>query len=133
MSTDSSLSLQVVPELLAPAGSYDALKSAIANGADAIYLGLKENNARMGAENFDFETLKNAVSYAHSYGVKVFLTLNTLLTSNQLDAAAYNALYAAKLGVDSLICQDIGLATRLLTHRQNILKTCPLRYTPVPK
>lgn len=126
MSTDSSLSLQVVPELLAPAGSYDALKSAIANGADAVYLGLKENNARMGAENFDFETLKNAVSYAHSYGVKVFLTLNTLLTSNQLDAAAYNALYAAKLGVDSLICQDIGLATRLLTHRQKHPEDLPL-------
>lgn len=117
MNTNSFHPLQSVPELLSPAGSYDALKSAVANGADAVYVGLKVNNARMGAENFDFDTLKNAVSYAHSYGVKVFLTLNTLLSSDQLDFAVENALRAAALGVDSLICQDMGLSTRLLSHR----------------
>ena len=118
MNANSFHPAKAIPELLSPAGSYDALKSAVANGADAVYLGLKANNARMGAENFDFDILKDAVSYAHSYGVKVFLTLNTLLPTSGLDYACENALQAASLGVDSLICQDMGLASRLLNHRK---------------
>lgn len=118
MNANSFHPARAIPELLSPAGSYDALKSAVANGADAVYLGLKANNARMGAENFDFDILKDAVSYAHSYGVKVFLTLNTLLPTSGLDYACENALQAASLGVDSLICQDMGLASRLLNHRK---------------
>ena len=75
-------------ELLAPAGSMEALTAAVQNGADAVYLGLGDFNARRNAKNFTEADLAPAVSYCHLRGVKVYLTLNTLLTDRELPAAA---------------------------------------------
>ncbi|HJK34120.1 MAG TPA: hypothetical protein O0W92_00415 [Methanocorpusculum sp.] len=71
-----------VPELLAPAGSPEALKAAVAAGADAVYLGGKSFGARRYAANFDREELGQAVLYAHKNGVKVYVTVNTLATDS---------------------------------------------------
>lgn len=72
------------PELLAPAGSFACLKAAVQSGADAVYLGLKTGSARMGAENFTFEELEQALRYAHIRGVRVYLALNTLFLKKRL-------------------------------------------------
>ena len=71
------------PELLAPAGSFDCLKAAVQNGADAVYVGLKTGSARMGAENFSLSELKDAIEYAHIRGVRVYLALNTLIYDDE--------------------------------------------------
>ena len=75
-----------LPELLSPAGSYEALLAAVDAGADAVYLGGKCFNARAYAHNFDDETLARAVAYAHLRGVKVYVTLNTLIYDRELPA-----------------------------------------------
>ena len=73
------------PEVLAPAGSFDALVAAVRSGADAVYLGAGKFNARQGAVNFDSaNALTEAVEYCHVRGVKVYLTLNTLVADNEL-------------------------------------------------
>lgn len=105
------------PELLAPAGSFDCLKAAIQNGADAVYLGLKTGSARMGADNFSFDELKEALSYAHIRGVKVYLALNTLISDNEFATAYSMAQKADSLGIDALILQDLGLATKILKNK----------------
>ncbi len=109
----------ILPELLAPAGSFECLKAAVQNGADAVYLGLKKGSARMGAENFTFEQLKQAIQYSHIYGVKVYLALNTLFNRNELSSAYDDAKKAAELGIDAIIIQDIGLAEKIFTSRHN--------------
>ena len=96
-------------ELLAPAGSMDSLIAAINNGADAIYLGGSKFSARAYASNFDNETMMRAVDYAHSYGVKVYVTMNTLLKQNELKEALKYVGYLYEIGVDALIIQDTGL------------------------
>ena len=96
-------------ELLAPAGSMDSLIAAINNGADAIYLGGSKFSARAYASNFDNETMMKAVDYAHSYGVKVYVTMNTLLKQNELKEALKYVGYLYEIGVDALIIQDTGL------------------------
>jgi putative protease len=68
-----------IPELLAPAGGYEQLRAAVENGADAVYMGGKLFNARMNAKNFDEEELIKAVEYAHMRGVKLYMTMNTLI------------------------------------------------------
>ena len=75
-------------ELLSPAGSPEALLAAVQNGADAVYMGLGSFNARRSARNFTDDTFPQAVDYCHRHGVKVYLTLNTLLTDRELPAAA---------------------------------------------
>ena len=75
------------PELLAPAGSPEALRAAVENGADAIYLGWGDFNARRNAKNFDDGEFSAAILYCHERGVKVYLTLNTLLTDRELPRA----------------------------------------------
>ena len=75
-------------ELLAPAGSREALLAAVQNGADAVYMGLGSFNARRGARNFTDEDFAHAVEYCHLHGVRVYLTLNTLLTDRELPEAA---------------------------------------------
>ncbi|MBR3918227.1 MAG: U32 family peptidase [Clostridia bacterium] len=105
------------PELLAPAGSFDCLKAAVQNGADAVYLGLKTGSARMGAENFTFEELAEAVYYAHIRGVRVYLALNTLIFDEEFDTYYETAKKAASLGVDALILQDLGLAAKIIKHK----------------
>ena len=96
-------------ELLCPAGSFDALRAAVCNGADAVYLGVEGFNARRGARNFTLQELPEAVRYCHIRGVKVHLTLNTLVGDRELPAAAQTIAAAAKAGVDAFIVQDLGM------------------------
>ena len=96
-------------ELLAPAGHWEAMVAAVQNGADAVYLGVGDYNARRGARNFSEEELLAAVSYCHLRGVKVHLTLNTLLSDRELPAALDTLEKANRWGVDSVILQDWGL------------------------
>ena len=104
-------------ELLAPAGSMEAVTAAVQNGADAVYFGYGDFNARRGARNFTREEAAAAVSYCHLRGCKVNLTLNTLLTDRELPAAAEVAAHASGIGVDAVIVQDLG-AVRML--RQSV-------------
>ena len=103
----------MLPELLAPAGGMEALKSAVQHGADAVYLGLTEYSARKSAENFTIDTLEEAVSYCHLRGVSVYLTLNTLMTEDDLSRSIKLGEAACKKGVDAIIVQDLGLASAL--------------------
>ena len=100
--------LHKLPELLCPAGSAEALDAAIEGGADAVYLGGSAMNARLRAGNFSPEELRAAVRKAHAYGVKVYLTLNTLVTDKELPAFTEAALDASRAGVDALITADPG-------------------------
>ena len=97
------------PELLAPAGSPEALRAAVQNGADAVYLGWGAFNARRGAKNFSDEEFAAALAYCHERGVRVFLTLNTLVTDRELPQALETAVQAGRLGVDAVLVQDWGL------------------------
>ena len=100
-------------ELLAPAGSPEAVRAAVAGGADAVYLGYGDFNARRNAKNFSRDELGAAISYCHLHGVKVYLTLNTLLTDRELPVAAEVAGGASRLGVDAVLVQDMGVARML--------------------
>ena len=100
-------------ELLAPAGSPEAVTAAIQAGADAVYLGYGDFNARRNAKNFSLEELASAVSYCHVRGAKVYLTLNTLVTDRELPAAAQVAAQAAEVGVDAVLIQDLGILRML--------------------
>lgn len=97
-------------EILAPAGNMDALVAAVRCGANAVYLGMPELNARRNAGNFDTEELNNAVAYCHSRNVKVYLTANTLVADGEMDSAYATIGTAMSAGVDGFIVQDIGLA-----------------------
>ena len=97
------------PELLAPAGGWDCLKAAVANGADAVFFGLPRFNARLRADNFTEEELPEVVSFCHRHGVKAYVTLNTLVFTEELDDAAEYLRLLNRSGVDALIVQDIGL------------------------
>ncbi|MBE7064970.1 MAG: U32 family peptidase [Ruminococcaceae bacterium] len=101
------------PEILSPAGGVNSFKAAAQAGADAVYIGLPKYNARISADNFTFETLAECVFYAHIRGVKVYITLNTLISDSEIDDAVEMALRADALGVDAFIVQDIGIAKRL--------------------
>ena len=96
-------------ELLAPAGSREALAAAVQNGADAVYMGLGSFNARRSARNFTDEDFADAVAYCHLHGVRVYLTLNTLLTDRELPEAAEALRKASAWGVDAVLVQDWGL------------------------
>ncbi len=103
-----------LPELLCPAGSPDALRAAIEGGADAVYLGGGSFHARMNADNFGTEqALADAVALAHFWGVKVYVTLNTMIYDREIDAALAQAEQAARAGADGLIVADLGLAALL--------------------
>jgi len=97
-------------ELLAPAGSFEALKAAVENGADAVYLGGKLFNARASAANFETEELKKAVAYAHERRVKIYITVNILVADSEFSQLADYLYELSSLQVDALIVQDIGVA-----------------------
>ena len=97
-------------ELLAPAGSMEALRAAVQNGADAVYLGSGLFNARQGAKNFTVQTLTEAVKYCHIRGVQVHLTLNTLVSDRELSEVCTLIRQAANAGVDAFIVQDLAVA-----------------------
>ena len=96
-------------ELLSPAGSMEALRAAVQNGANAVYLGYDAFNARMGARNFSVDELQEAIVYCHVRGVQVHLTLNTLVSDREMARAAEVIRTAAVLGVDAFIVQDLGV------------------------
>ena len=96
-------------ELLAPAGSMEALRAAVQNGADAVYLGCGTFNARQSAKNFTPQALTEAVKYCHVRGVAVHLTLNTLVSDKETPEAAALIRHAAESGVDAFIVQDWGV------------------------
>ena len=101
-------------ELLAPVGSFDALKAAVQNGANAVYLGGKDFSARASANNFDREELIEAVKYAHIRDVRVFVTTNTLIKQNEIEDFVEYAKFLYDIDVDALIMQDIGVV--MLIH-----------------
>ena len=98
-------------ELLAPVGSFEALKAAVQNGANAVYLGGKDFSARASANNFDREELKEAVRYAHIRNVQVFVTANTLIKQDEIESFVEYAKFLYDIDVDAIILQDIGIAT----------------------
>lgn len=100
-------------EILAPAGSMESLYAAINKGADAIYLGGSKFSARAYASNFDNDNMIKAVDYAHSYGAKIYVTLNTIIKENELNEAVRYAGFLYEIGVDALIIQDLGLFKRI--------------------
>lgn len=99
------------PELLAPAGSRIALEAAIEGGADAVYLGASAFNARMRAENFDGDVLRESLQLCRAYGVKTYITLNTRLFDDELESALHLAAELWEWGADALIVADIGVAS----------------------
>jgi len=99
-----------LPELLSPAGSFEALKAAIEGGADAIYIGGASFNARINAENFEQESLADAVKLAHAYGVKLYQTVNTMVLDRERSELLRAAEDSAKMGIDAFIVSDLGAA-----------------------
>ena len=100
-------------ELLAPAGDMEALRAAVQNGADAVYLGAGAFNARRNAGNFDGDALDEAVAYCHARGVKVHVTLNTLVREDEFDALIGAIGAVNRSGADAVIVQDFGVARAL--------------------
>ncbi|HZZ44913.1 MAG TPA: U32 family peptidase [Tepidisphaeraceae bacterium] len=98
------------PELLAPAGDFDAMRAAVANGADAVYFGLPNFNARHRATNFTLEQLPEVMAYLHGHNVRGYVTFNTLIFSDELPEAVEFIKSIAAAGVDAVIVQDLGLA-----------------------
>lgn len=103
-------------ELLAPVGDWNCLKAAVQNGADAVYFGVEQFNARMYAANFNVEDMKQVIDYCKLRNVKTNLTLNTLLENCEFDNAVDLAKETYKAGVDAIIVQDLGLAKYLIDN-----------------
>jgi len=103
------------PELLCPVGGMDTLSAALLSGADAVYLGAKDFNARMNAKNFDRPALSEAIARCHEKGVRLYVTLNTLLTDRNLPEALDLVSFLYGVGCDALILADVGFAS--LCHR----------------
>ncbi len=97
-------------EILAPAGNMEMLKTAVINGADAVYVGMPKFSARAKADNFDDEQLKEGIEYAHLFGSKVYVAINTVIKDDELCDALNEAEKALDLHADALIIQDLGLA-----------------------
>lgn len=99
-----------IPEILAPAGDFHAFVAAVENGADAVYLGGKAFSARAFAGNFDHEELEKAMEYAHLRGVRVYVTVNTLIDNSEMADVIFYVKDLYDMGVDGVILQDLGLA-----------------------
>ncbi len=108
----------MAPEILAPAGNWDCVRAAVANGAHAVYFGLDQFNARMRADNFSRADLATLIPYLHGHGVRGYVTMNVLIFPAEFaEAVAYlDALDAA--GVDGVIVQDMGLASLMARYRR---------------
>lgn len=107
-------------KLLSPAGDFESLKMAVYHGADEVYLGVKDFNARNNIAGFDMDSLKDAVDFAHVFGVKVHLAVNILFDDEELQNALNLVVKAYNLGVDAFIIQDIGLASLLCQYYPQI-------------
>ncbi len=97
-----------LPELLSPAGSFESLIAAVAGGADAVYVGGKSFGARAYAKNFDDDELVRAVRYCHLNGVKLYVTVNTLISDREMAELSDYAAKLYRIGVDAVICADLG-------------------------
>ncbi|TCO90101.1 putative protease [Chthoniobacter flavus] len=97
------------PELLAPAGDWECIRAAVANGADAVYFGLPRFNARLRAHNFTEAELPEVVAFCHRHGVKAYVAFNTLVFTGEMPDAAEYLRLLSRAGVDALIVQDVGL------------------------
>ena len=104
-------------ELLAPVGSFEALKAAVQNGANAVYLGGKDFSARASANNFDRDELREAVRYAHIRNVQVFVTANTLIKQDEIESFVEYAKYLYDIDIDAIILQDIGIVMVLPMYK----------------
>ncbi len=100
------------PELIAPAGNMECARAAVANGANAVYFGLPQFNARMRADNFTAQDLPALVTFLHDHGVRAYCTLNTLIFTDELPAAERELILLDNAGVDAVMMQDLGLAAR---------------------
>jgi putative protease len=100
---------RVKPQLMAPAGDWDCVKAAVAQGADAVYFGLDRFNARMRAHNFTRSDLPELMAYLHRHGVKGYLTFNTLVFTHEIQEAAEFLEEVIRAGVDAAIVQDVGI------------------------
>lgn len=107
-------------ELLVPVGNMDSLKAAVMNGADAIYLGGKRFGARAFAGNFNDEEMISAIHFVHLYGVKIYVTVNTVVFESELEDVYNYCLFLHKTGVDALIVQDLGLMSLLKRRLPNL-------------
>ena len=107
-------------ELLSPVGNLETLYYAIHNGADAVYLAGKRYGARKYANNFDEEELIYAIKYSHLYGVKVYVTVNTMIYQSELDAVLEYLKFLHINGVDAIIMQDIGLISKVKEYLPNL-------------
>lgn len=107
-------------ELLAPAGDAKIFRAAIDAGADAVYCGIDLFNARLNASNLTLDELSECVAYAHERSASVYLTLNTIVNDDELDLAVNVARDAYDVGVDGILVQDIGLATKIHNKFPNI-------------
>ncbi len=106
------------PELLAPAGNWDCVRAALANGADAIYFGLEQFNARMRADNFKLEDLPSLMNYLHSHGARGYVTMNILIFPREIDEACRYIQALDDAGVDAVIVQDTGLAAFIAEQKK---------------
>ncbi len=107
-------------ELLSPAGSPEAVIAAVQNGADAVYMGLGNFNARRGAKNFTDEEFERAVRYCRIRGCKVYVTLNTLVNDREVEAALQTARLVSEVGADGIIIQDLGLISAIRQYLPDI-------------
>lgn len=103
-------------ELLSPAGNIEALKQAVRAGADAVYLGGYSFGARAFAANFSYEEMQSAINYAHTYGVKIYVTVNTLVYQKEREELLRHVARLYELGADALIMQDVGMIDQV-RHR----------------
>jgi putative protease len=110
----------LIPEILAPAGSFQSLIAAVEAGADAIYLGGKRFSARASAANLDDDELKEGIDYAHLRGVKIYVTINTLYKDKEFKELVDFVAFLYSIGVDALILQDLGAAKVIRQHFHNI-------------
>ncbi len=107
-------------ELLSPAGSPEAVIAAVQNGADAVYMGMGNFNARRGAKNFTDEEFERAVRYCRIRGCKVYVTLNTLVNDREVEDALRSARLASEAGADAILVQDLGLAAAIRGYLPDI-------------
>ena len=108
-------------EVLAPAGDFENLKACIDNGADAVYLGLSDFNARIKAENFNTENIRKMVQYCHLFDIKVYVTTNTLIKNSEINRFLEFAKCLVEAKIDAFIVQDLGVAKLLKDNFENVV------------
>lgn len=111
-------------ELLAPAGNMEALTAAVSNGADAIYLGMQKFGARAYSSNFDIESLKEAVRYAHLRDVKIYVTMNTIVFEDEIKDMKEQLDLLNEIGVDGVIAQDLAVFNYIVSNFSDMEAHC---------